>query len=92
VSLAVGILPSEVAELGASDYDLLRRYWYEEPWGAYRDNLHTAIVAREIRRTAYKGDHKLADFLLQRPERREAEQRSGVFNMFRALAHKVKRK
>lgn len=78
--------------MGASDYDLLRRYWYEESWGTYRDNLHAAIIAREVRRTTFKGEHKLADFMFQRPERRRADERSGVFNLFRALAHKVKRK
>jgi hypothetical protein len=30
--------------------ELLNRYWLEEPWGAWRDNIHTAIIAREIAR------------------------------------------
>jgi len=91
VSLAIGILPSEVVEIGASDYDLLQRYWHEEPWGPYRDNVHAAIIAREIRRGSYKGEHLLKDFMLQVPERRAAEARSGVFNMFRSFANRAAR-
>ncbi len=88
MSLAIGILPSEVADLGTSDHDLLARYWYEEPWGSYRDNVHAAIIAREIRRGNFKGEHVLNDFLLKVPERRDAEQRSSVFNIFRSMAKK----
>lgn len=31
-------------------YDGWRLYWNEEPWGPWRDNLHTAVVARELAR------------------------------------------
>lgn len=85
MSLAIGILPSEVSELGAQDYDLLQRYWYEEPWGSYRDNVHMAVIAREVRRANYKGEHKLDDFMLKSPERRVSDERSSVFNMFRGM-------
>lgn len=92
VSLAYGIAPSEVHELGCYDYDLLVRYWREEPWGAYRDNVHTAIIAREIRRGNFKGEHAIKDFLLQTPEKRAQEERAGLFAAFRAMVTKGKSK
>jgi hypothetical protein len=72
--------------LGCADYDLLQRYWKEEPWGAYRDNVHAAIIAREIRRGTVKGVHALKDFLLQTDDRRAQDERGGFFGMFRAMA------
>jgi len=85
VSLALGIPPSEVPELSASDYDLLQRYWIEEPWGPYRDNLHAAIISREIRRGNFKGEHQLKDFLLVSPNKKAADERSGLFGLFRSM-------
>ena len=90
MGLAYGIAPSEVHELGCTDFDLLQRYWHEEPWGAYRDNVHAAIIAREIRRGTVKGAHAIKDFLLQTSERKSQEERSGVFGMFRAMVGKRK--
>ncbi len=77
--------------MGCNDYDLLQRYWHEEPWGAYRDNIHAAIIAREIRRGTVKGAHAIKDFLLQVPERKAQEERSGFFGMFRAMANRGKK-
>ncbi len=91
MGLAYGIAPSEVSELGCSDYDLLQQYWAEEPWGAYRDNVHAAIIAREIRRGTVKGAHAIKDFLLQTTERRAQEERGGFFGAFRSMV-KGKRK
>jgi hypothetical protein len=71
--------------LGVADFDLLQRYWKEEPWGAYRDNVHAAIIAREIRRGTVKGAHAIKDFLLQTEDRRSQEQRGGFFGAFRAM-------
>ena len=48
ISGYLGCAPHEVYDLPANDVELLRRYWLEEPWGAWRDNIHAAIIAREI--------------------------------------------
>ena len=29
-------------------YDRWQRYWIEEPWGPWRDNLHAAIISRAV--------------------------------------------
>ncbi len=78
--------------MGCADYDLLQRYWAEEPWGAYRDNVHAAIIAREIRRGTVKGAHAIKDFLLQTQEKRAQEERGGFFGAFRSMVMKGKRK
>jgi hypothetical protein len=78
--------------LGCTDYDLLMRYWAEEPWGAYRDNVHAAIIAREIRATWRKGAIAIKDFLLQTDARRAKEERAGLFSAFRTMVTKGKRK
>lgn len=31
-------------------YSGWERYWLTEPWGPWRDNLHAALLAREVRR------------------------------------------
>jgi hypothetical protein len=71
--------------MGCADYDLLLRYWAEEPWGSYRDNVHAAIIAREVRRGTIKGAHAIKDFLLQTAERKAQEDRGGFFGAFRAM-------
>jgi hypothetical protein len=76
-----------VDDIGASDIDMMTRYWSEEPWGSVRDNLHAAIIAREVRSTAYKGEHKIKDFLLTRPPTIK-EQRQSVFDLFRSMVRK----
>ena len=48
VAIALGRTPSEVRDMSASDLQLMDRYWQEEPWGAYRDNLHAGIVASAV--------------------------------------------
>ena len=85
MSLAYRVLPSEVDDIGASDIDMLTRYWNEEPWGSLRDNLHAALIAREVRSTAFKGKHEVKDFMLAR-RKTSVESRRGFFDMFRTLA------
>ena len=31
-----------------------RRYWSEEPWGTYRDNMHAAMIVSELLKPHYK--------------------------------------
>lgn len=88
VALALGVAPSALDEFPATDLDLLRRYWEEEPWGALRDNLHAAMIAREVRRPQMRRGqpNSLDDFMYSRPERREAAAKAGVVAMLRAMA------
>lgn len=91
--------PSAVGHLPSRDVQLLERYWREEPWGAWRDNLHAAIIAREVARPWLKKGRRpnLDDYLVMLPEHREkataARQRAALASLvdgLKAMATKVR--
>ena len=91
--MALGLLPSEVEDIGASDYDLLWRHWLEEPWGPFRDNMHAAMIAREVRKTAFKGDHKLDQWMITKPKVSVGKEfRNAFFNLFKIGARRRTKK
>lgn len=72
-----------------------------EPWGTWRDNVHTAIIAAETRRPHLKKGArvKLDDFILRHPDDVEAEQSekrraatANLFQFFKAIAKRKGRK
>ncbi|MEO8224132.1 MAG: hypothetical protein ABI661_04960 [Gammaproteobacteria bacterium] len=67
-------------DLTPAAYEKWWRYWLEEPWGPWRDNLHTAILAREIQRPQLKKGHKvdMQNFMVQRPVE-QAQNRVSAF-------------
>lgn len=74
-------------ELASTDYDLLSRYWAEEPWGPYRDNLHAAIIATEVRRTLTpKADIPLDKFMIAHPKRRAGAKKQALIASLRSMA------
>ena len=91
MALALGLLPSEVEQMPARDFELLSAYWMHEPWGAWRDNLHAAIIATEIVRPNLKKGARVGvdTFMLRHPgeieEERQAKQQSAARNVFQAL-------
>lgn len=52
-------------DLGAAEYDGWVRYYAEEPWGAYRDNLHAALIADTVARAHGGKKSKLSDYILK---------------------------
>jgi len=76
---------------------MLTRYWLHEPWGSWRDNLHTALLATEIRRPYLKkgSPNPIGDFMLRHPdelseERAEKKRKASrnLFSMFKSIAKK----
>jgi hypothetical protein len=97
MALLLGRPPSEITELGATDFDLLHRYWNEEPWGPWRDNLHTAILAREVRRGNFKGQHDIGMFMLsemtvRKTKERQTSAKQSVFGALKMLAGKKQKR
>jgi hypothetical protein len=96
----MGIPPSAVGQMAATDVDLLARLWDHEPWGPWRDNMHAALICREIRRPYTNDPSKqipLSVFMLRDPdeiqqERQEQQQTrvKQLFGFFGAVAKKVK--
>ena len=48
VAIALGRTPSEVRGMSVADMQLMERYWQEESWGPWRDNMHAGIVASAV--------------------------------------------
>lgn len=98
MALALGLIPSEVEQMPASDYSLLERYWLHEPWGAWRDNLHTAIIAAEVRRPHLKQGAKqsLDAFMLRHPdeiaEQQQAKRQQAARSLFESLRSIAKKR
>ncbi len=61
--------------ISAAELRRWRLYWEEEPWGAYRDNLHAAMIISQLLRPNVKDGvaPPLKNFLLMHPEDRKAE-------------------
>lgn len=88
------MLPCEVLELPASEYALLERYWLEEPWGPWRDNLHAAVISRTTLKAGGFKVPKLDAFMLKSRSQREAEEQAagkGFVDMLKAVAVRKRR-
>lgn len=68
-----------------------QRYWDEEPWGPWRDNVHMAVLAREVRRARVKPNTRidLGQFMVRNPEDRRREGEQNFFGMMQAVATPV---
>lgn len=71
-----------------------QRYWDDEPWGPYRDNMHAAIIAREVRRPYMRRGTttKIADFLIVNPLRRQREATGKFVDFLKMIAKKRPKK
>jgi hypothetical protein len=65
-----------------------QRYWREEPWGPWRDNLHAAIIAREIARPNLRPGSKysLSDAFYRPVEEKVTDGRMRVINFLKLIA------
>lgn len=64
------------------------KYWEDEPWGPYRDNLHAAMIAREVQRPQLrKGTKsKLDDFMVTNPEKRQRAATGNLVDFLKLIA------
>jgi hypothetical protein len=91
------LLGRTVAEMRASltqrEYLGWQQYWRAEPWGPWRDNLHAALLAREIRRPQLRKGAKVAleDFMVRDPTERQREATAGFIGFLKSVAKKVQR-
>lgn len=91
IGALLGRPPSEVRALPVSDVHLLSRYWMAEPWGAYRDNLHAAMIASTVANFGYRTARRrldVKDFMLVARSRAQAENRSALVGLFRTIARR----
>ena len=80
-----------LASLSLREYLGWRKYWQVEPWGPWRDNMHAAIIARELRRPQVKPGTRVTheEFMLRDPLERK---RQGNLNLLAFLRSVAKRK
>jgi hypothetical protein len=77
--------------MGAGEFARWQRYWAEEPWGPWRDNMHAAMLTAAVlnstpgRKKAVKPD----DFMLRS---RDAKRAATTLKSLAALRALAKRK
>lgn len=81
------------ATLGAAELDDWYAYWGEEPWGAYRDNVHAGLIAAACLAPYQKPGSKVTyeDFMLKSAEKRRADDTSQSLDWLMAVAKKVQK-
>lgn len=65
-----------------------QKYWEQEPWGAFRDNLHAAILAREIRRPQLRRGSaiNIDDFMVRPNAQSSGSKEAKFFDLLRVIA------
>lgn len=76
------------ASLSYREYVGWMLYWEVEPWGPWRDNVHAALIAREVRRPQLKRGAKieLDHFMLRDPAQRQREANAQGIELLKALS------
>lgn len=71
-----------------------QRYWEEEPWGPFRDNLHAAMIAREVRRPYLRkgAKNELDNFMVVNPQHRQVEATGNLIDFLKMIATKKQRR
>lgn len=79
LALALGRTVAQLGRMSEREMQRWHRYWIEEPWGTYRDNLHAAMIAVELRRPqARKGSKLSIDTFMWKPKDTAREKRAGL--------------
>jgi hypothetical protein len=81
----------EIDELPGREFEAWSRYWNEEPWGPYRDNMHAAMLAVQFIRPHLKEGTKvppIAEFMFRIPDEKPV---SGFRSLVASLERKSRR-
>ncbi|HXI99561.1 MAG TPA: hypothetical protein VNG73_11510 [Gemmatimonadaceae bacterium] len=84
----------DLDRLPARELERWYRYWIEEPWGPYRDNMHAALIAIEMRRPQLPEGSRspsIADFMLEHVEDQKARQNAKMIALLETNAIKAER-
>lgn len=89
--MALGVLPSDIDEMGCNDFARLADYYQCEPFGPVRDNIHSGMIAASICNVNRGKNTKPVtanDFLLKTQEEQVREKNSAFIASLRQLARK----
>ena len=92
--MALGRTVAELeATTSAKEYQQWIEYYYQEPWGAERDNLHSAMLAA-IMANAHRGKNRKAfnveDFFYKTQEASSKDTSWNTIKTMRRMAKKAK--
>lgn len=76
------------ATMTASAYQRWQLYWKAEPWGPWRDNLHAALIAREVRRPQLRKGARVEveSFMVRDPGDRQRDANQRFVGMLMTMA------
>jgi len=76
------------ATMTARAYRKWELYWKAEPWGPFRDNLHAALIAREVRRPQMRKGARveLEPFLIREPGERQRDANKKLVGALMAMS------
>lgn len=91
LALGLGKTVAELeASLGAAELDDWYSYWSEEPWGAWRDNVHAGLIAAACLSPYMKGQKAtFEDFMLKSSDKKREDETQQSLAWLTAVA-KVK--
>lgn len=79
--------------MSAKEYQQWMEYYYQEPWGAERDNLHSATIA-SILANVHRGKNRKAfsveDFFYKTKEASKVDTSWNTIETMRRMAKKAK--
>jgi hypothetical protein len=83
------------ASLGVREFDQWHSYYLQEPWGAWRDNVHAGLIAAAVANFSTRKLKRPAtfdDFLLKQKDDAKAANRGRLLGLFRMAGVKKKGK
>jgi len=80
--------------LGAEEFEEWKLHMAERPFGAYRDNIHAAMIVATLR-NIHRGQGaelvKFSDFMLATPEEHRSANMGEAIDKLKAMAFKSKK-
>jgi hypothetical protein len=77
----------------AREYLRWQRYWAEESWGPYRDNLHAAMIVSELLKPHLREGAKISmlDYMLKPSEERQADSAASLIRSLELAEYQQRR-
>jgi hypothetical protein len=81
-----------LASLSQRAYLKWRKYWEAEPWGPFRDNIHAALIAQQVKFGRVKPGTRVSldDFMVVDPAKRQRRNKAGLLAMLRLVGQPKK--
>lgn len=90
----MGLTIGKLLELPQREIARWQRYWNEEPWGPYRDNMHAAMIVSELLKPHLKegANVSIKHYMLEHSDDIKRREREKFFAMIHASSKTSGRK